>query len=149
MVDGARSTRLQVSSALVAAAALSWVPSLVVAAVRALWRDAPARVPVHWSGDGADYWGTTSSLFWSLLVPGLAGALLCSMLVVPLSTDIGRFAAAGVLGGITAGTGAIASVWVAASLTAVGAPAPFLVTFTAVAWGALVFGVCLLRRADE
>ncbi|GAA1492715.1 hypothetical protein [Curtobacterium herbarum] len=144
-----RTTRLHVSRALVAAAALSWVPALVVVLVRTTWTGAPTRIPVHWSGAGADQWGSTSSLFWTLLVPGLAGAVLCSVLAVPLSADVSRLGAAGVMGGITAGTGAITTVWVAALLSAARVPAPFLVVLGAVVWGGVVFGVCLLRGAGR
>lgn len=147
--DGLRTTRLRVSRALIAAAALSWVPSLVVVLVRTTWTGAPTRIPVHWSGAGADQWGSASSLFWTLLVPGLAGAVLCSVLAVPLSSDVSRLGAAGVLGGISAGTGAITTVWVAALLSAARAPVPFLVVLGAVVWGGLVFGVCLLRGAGR
>jgi hypothetical protein len=145
---GPRTTRLHLSRAFVAAAALSWVPSLVVVLVRTTWTGAPTQIPVHWSGTGADQWGSASSLFWTLLVPGLAGAVLCSVLAVPLSSDGSRLGAAGILGGITAGTGAITTVWVAALLSAARAPAPFLVVLGAVVWGGVVFGVCLLRRTD-
>ncbi|WP_143588354.1 hypothetical protein [Tersicoccus sp. Bi-70] len=145
MAEGVQSRR-RVEPALIVAATLSWIPPLLLVLVRTIWTGAPTRIPVHWAGDSPDQWGSATAFFWTMLVPGLGGSLICSLLVFPLSTDVSRRAAAAVMGGLSAGTGAIASVWIAALLTAAHVSAPFLVVLVAVAWGALVAAVSLVRR---
>jgi hypothetical protein len=81
-------------------------------------------------------------------VPGIVGALVCSLLTVPLSSDVSRRGAALTMGALSAGTGAIAFSWLAMALTAAGSGTPFLIVLAPVAWGTVVFGVALLTKAD-
>jgi len=79
-------------------------------------------------------------------VPGIVGALVCSLLVVPLSSDVSRWGAAITFGAVSAGTGIIAFFWIAMMLAAAGATAPFLIVLVPLGLGALVFGLSLLVR---
>ncbi|PZE34099.1 hypothetical protein DEJ31_15720 [Curtobacterium sp. MCPF17_031] len=81
-----------------------------------------------------------------LIVPGIVGAAVCSLLVVPLSSDVSRRGAALTMGALSAGTGAIAFLWLAMALTAGGTRAPFLVVLAPLGWGALLFEVALLAK---
>lgn len=138
---------MRVQAALVTAAVLAWVPPAAVGIVRLNWRTVPPRVPVHWSGAGPDQWASVGLAFWGCIAPGIVGAVVCSLLVVPLSSDVSRRGAALTMGALSAGTGAIAFLWLAMALTAAGIGAPFLVVLAPVGWGVLVFGVALLAKA--
>ncbi|MGU3411734.1 DUF1648 domain-containing protein [Microbacterium sp. M1A1_1b] len=139
-------TRL-LSPALLLAAVMSWFPPGVLVLVRLTSSDVPARVPTHWSGAGVvDGWGSSTFAFWSLLVPGVVGAFICSVLAVVLATDTTRIKAAVAIGLVSAVTGGIASAWFTMALSATGSSAALLPVLAAVVWGGLVFGICLLRR---
>lgn len=141
-----RPTKL-LSPALTVAALMSWLPSVVLVWVHLTWSGAPERVPTHWSGSGVvDGWGSTTLAFWSLLVPGLVGALICSALSVVLATDTSKVKAASAIGITSAATGAIASFWFMMVLSATGSSVALLPVLAAIIWGALVFVVCLLRH---
>lgn len=73
-------------------------------------------------------------------------ALVCSLLVVPLSSDTSRWGAEITFGTISTGTGIIAFFWLAMMLAAEGAAAPFLVILVPLGLGVLVFGLSLLVR---
>ncbi|PZE33041.1 hypothetical protein DEJ09_02330 [Curtobacterium sp. MCLR17_055] len=73
--------------------------------------------------------------------------MVCSLLVVPLSSDVSRLGAALTMGALSAATGAVAFLWLAMALTAAGIGAPFLVVLAQVGWGLLVFGIALLTNA--
>lgn len=136
-----------VSPVLAVAAVMSWVPPVVLTVVRLAWADAPVRVPMHWSGAGVvDGWGSTAFAFWSMLVPGVAGALICSVLSITLASDATTLQTAATIGIVSAFTGSIAAVWVTMVLSAAGSTGALLPVLAAVIWGALVFVVCLLRR---
>lgn len=125
------------------AALLSWLAPASVIALRLAWTDPPSRVPVHWTGAGPDQWASADGAFWSCIVPGIVGALVCSLLVVPLSSDAPRWGTAITFGAVSAGTGIIAFFWVAMMLAAEGAAAPFLVILAPLGLGVLVFGLSL------
>lgn len=132
---------------LVMAAVPAWLPPAAVGIVRLNWQMVPARAPVHWSGAGPDQWASVGLAFWSCIVPGIVGAVVCSLLVVPLSSDVSRLGAALTMGALSAATGAVAFLWLAMALTAAGIGAPFLVVLAQVGWGLLVFGIALLTNA--
>jgi len=135
------------SPALTVAAVMSWVPCAVLTWARLTWSGVPERVPTHWSGSGVvDGWGSSTSAFWSLLVPGLVGALICSALAVTLATDTTRLNAALAIGITSAVTGAISSCWFVMVSSATGSSAALLPVLAAIVWGVLVFVVCLLRK---
>jgi hypothetical protein len=92
----------------------------------------------------ADQWASAGAAFWSCIVPGIVGALVCSLLVVPLSSDASRWGTAITFGAVSAGTGIIAFFWIAMMLAAEGAGAPFLVILAPLGLGVLVFGLSLL-----
>lgn len=101
------------------------------------------RVPVRWTGASPDQWASADSAFWSCIAPGIVGALVCSLLVVPLSSDAPRWGTAITFGAVSAGTGIIAFFWVAMMLAAEGAGAPFLAILAPLGLGVLVFGLSL------
>ena len=138
--------RLRVSAALVVAALVAWLAPASVIALRLAWRDHPARVPVHWTGAGPDQWASADAAFWSCIVPGIVGALVCSLLVVPLSSDGSRWGTAITFGTVSAGTGIIAFFWIAMTLAAERAPVPFLVVLAPLGLGVLVSGLSLLMQ---
>lgn len=141
-----RRARRSLSPALVAAAVMTWAPPLVLVLVRLRWTDAPERVPTHWGGSGVvDGWGSTAFAFWSMLVPGVAGALICSVLAVTLATDATKLQAAATIGIISAVTGGITAAWFTMVLSSIGSSAALLPVLAAIIWGALVFVVSLLR----
>ena len=144
--SGVVKPRSRVSAALVVAALVASLAPAAVVALRLAWTDPPSRVPVHWTGAGPDQWASADAAFWSCIVPGIVGALVCSLLVVPLSSDVSRWGAAITFGAVSAGTGIIAFFWIAMMLAAAGATAPFLIVLVPLALGALVFGLALLVR---
>lgn len=81
----------------------------------------------------------------------MVGALVCSLLVVPLSSNASRWGTAITFGAVSAGTGIIAFFWIAMMLAAEGAAAPFLVIVAPLGVGVLVFGLSLLvqTKADR
>ena len=89
---------------------------------------------------------SVNAAFWSCIVPGMVGALVCSLLVVPLSSKASRWGVAIAFGAVSAATGIIAFFWIAMTLAAEGAAAPFLVVLAPFGLGVLVFGLSLLNR---
>lgn len=130
------------------AALVAWLAPASVIALRLAWADPPSRVPVHWTGSGPDQWASADAAFWSCIVPGIVGALVCSLLVVPLSSDASRWGTAITFGAVSAGTGIIAFFWVAMMLAAEGAGAPFLVILAPLGLGVLVFGLSLFVQTS-
>lgn len=135
------------SPALVVAAVMTWVPPVVLAVARVRWTDRPPRVPTHWGVAGVpDGWGSSSAVFWAMLVPGVVGALICTVLAAVLGTDTTRGRAALAIGAVSAVTGAIAMTWFTMVLVAEGDAGALLPVLGAVVWAGLVTAVCLLRR---
>ena len=146
--SGVVEPRAHLRAALIVAALVAWLAPASVVILRLAWTDPPSRVPVHWTGAGPDQWASANAAFWSCIVPGIVGALVCSLLVVPLSSDTSRWGAAATFGTISAGTGIIAFFWLAMMLAAEGAAAPFLIVLVPLGLGALVFGLSLLVRTE-
>ncbi|GAB3611406.1 hypothetical protein GCM10027414_35320 [Humibacter ginsengiterrae] len=100
------------SLGLIIAAVLSWVPPVAVLLSRLTSPDLPARVPIHWSTNGAvDGWSSIRLDFWTTLPAGLIGAALVTLIVIFGGDNIPRIKGSLGLAGIVLLAGGISFTW--------------------------------------
>ena len=133
---------------IVVAAALVWVPAVVLIGFNGWWPGVPDRLPAHWGGSGnTDSFDSSSSVFWQSLLPAIACGLIAVAVIVSVGNDGSRRASAigyGVLAGIATAT---SLQWTVDVLTAVNGritgatniSTPFLLYLLAISWASLTF----------
>lgn len=100
------------SLGLIVAAVMSWIPPVAVLLSRLTSPDLPARVPIHWSTNGAvDGWSSIRLDFWTTLPAGLIGAALVTLIVIFGGDNIPRIKGSLGLAGIVLIAGGISFTW--------------------------------------
>jgi len=100
------------SPGLLVAAAVTWVAPIAVLVDRMSAESLPAKVPTQWNLTGnVDSWMPTQLAFVAAFVPGLAGAVLLTVIVLGAGDDISRVRGAAGLASGALLTSFIAFTW--------------------------------------
>lgn len=109
MSEGASPRRV---AGLVIAAALSWLPLVVLVGARLLWTGLPETLTSHWNLFGApDVESTPQAIFWQFLIPAGILAISVTAVVATVGDEVSRRGGAVGIGLAAWMLGTIAGAW--------------------------------------